>query len=160
MGAIDDAMMLQDQEKVDQAAAAAHAKEYNPDGTLRADNYRQPALPKSTFPPNLKFGGHLRVNREQLKAVAGQMQTDLAQLQSDLQALNSSGAGGGTVGGWDTADGFGTNAGSAYYGISQFYQKLNAVYDQVIGYLHQTAANYGDAEEASATAARSVGSDV
>jgi hypothetical protein len=159
MGAIQDEMALQDQEKVDQAAAAAHAKEYNPDGTLKADNYRHPALPKSAFPPGLKFGGHLRVDRAQLAAVAGQMQADLASLQKTLQTLNSGGPGGSTLGGWSTADGMGANAGNAWWGISSFYQALNDVYDQVIGYLHQTASNYGDAEETTATAARNVGSD-
>jgi hypothetical protein len=159
MGAIGDEMALEDQEKVDQAAAAAHAKEYNADGTLKADNYRSPALPESKFPPGLKFGGQLRVNREQLTTVATQMQADLSELQATLQTLNNGGPGGSTVGGWTTADAMGTNAGNAWYGISSFYQELNTVYDQVIAYLHQTAGNYGDAEETTATAARNVGSD-
>lgn len=161
MGAIGDEMALQDQEKIDQAAAAQHAKEYNPDGTLKSANYRAPVLAKSTFPPHLNFGsGELRVNREGLTNVARAMHGDLASLQNTLQTLNNGGAGGGTVGGWTTADNFGTNAGSAYWGISNFYQQLNAVYDQVIAYLQRTASNYADAEAETTVAANNVGSDV
>ncbi len=159
MGAIGDVMALEDQEKLDQAAAANQAREYNADGTLKADNYRPPKLPESTFPADIRFGGQLRVNRDGLKAVASQMATELSQLQSTLQALYNGGAGGATLGGWSTADAMGNNAGSAWYAISTFYQELNTVYDQVIGYLRQTASNYGDTEDITAAAARNVGSD-
>jgi hypothetical protein len=160
MGAIQDEMALRDQERLDQAAAAAHAKEYNADGTLKADNYRPPALPESKFPPNLKFGGKLRVNRGELNTVAKAMHGDLTDLQNALQTLNNGGPGGSTLAGWGTADALGTNAGNAWYGISSFYQALNTVYDQVIASLYQTAGNYQDAEETTAAAARDVGSDV
>jgi hypothetical protein len=160
MGAIGDVMALEDQDKLDQAAAAAHAKEYNPDGTLKADNYHGPAPVQSTFPAGLTHGGgEFHVDRDQLTTVANNMKTDLASLVSALQGLYNGGAGGATVGGWDTADGFGNNAGSAFYGISTFLSDLNQVYDTVIGYLHRTATNYGDADSATATAAGKVGSE-
>jgi uncharacterized protein YukE len=161
MGAIGDEMALQDQEKVDQQAAAANiAKVYNADGSAKANDYHPPKLPVSAFPPNLKVGGQLRVNGDELTKVAANMAKDLARLQATLQELNGGGPGGGTLGGWPTAAAMGNNAGQAWYGISTFYQNLNTVYDQVISYLHQTAGNYGDAEDATAAAARNVGSDV
>jgi hypothetical protein len=158
MSGIGDAMALQDQEKIDQAAAAAHARQYNPDGTLRADNYRPPARPESTFPPGLTFGGHLQVNREGLTQVARQMRSDLTELQGNLQQLCGRGAGGGSLDGWDTAAALGANASNAYAAITTYYQQLNAVYEQMIAYLQQTAQNYGDAEDTTAAAARNVGS--
>jgi hypothetical protein len=161
MGAIGDAMALEDQEKIDQqAAAAAHAREYNLDGTLKADNYHPPALPGSTFPPGLtRGGGEFHVDRGQLMTVANNMKTDLASLVSALQGLYGGGAGGATLAGWGTAEAVGNNAGSAFYGISTFLSDLNQVYDTVIGNLHQTAANYDDADSATATAASKVGSE-
>jgi hypothetical protein len=160
MGAIGDVMALEDQEKLDQEAAAAHAKLYNANGTLKADDYRPPPLHESAFPTDISFGGELRVNRDGLTAVAGSMGQELTQqLQPGLQALNNGGAGGGTIGGWDTADALGTNLSNAWYAISSAYQRLNAVYDEFVTYLRQTASNYGDAEDATTTAARNVGSD-
>ena len=76
-----------------------------------------------------------------------------------MQTLNNGGVGGGTIGGWQTADALGTNLGNAWYAISSAYQHMNAVYDEFVTYLRQTASNYGDAEEATTTAARNVGSD-
>lgn len=160
MGAIDDVMALEDQEKLDQEAAANHAKLYNANGTLKADDYRPPTLPKSTFPADISFGGELRVNRGGLTAVANAMNGELTgQLQPGLQKLNNGGAGGGTIGGWQTADALGTNLSNAWYAISSAYQRLNAVYEEFVTYLSQTAGNYADAEEATMTAARNVGSD-
>jgi hypothetical protein len=159
MGAIQDAMALADQQKIDQQAAAANAQPFNPDGSGKVNDFHMPALPQSTFPPNLTAGSELRVNRDQLTTVAANMKTDLAQLEATLQTLYSGGSGGATVGGWDTADGLGNNAGQAYYGISTFYQNLSAVYDQVIGYLGQTVTNYADAESTTATAAGNVGTN-
>jgi hypothetical protein len=157
MGAIQDVMALADQQKIDQQAAAANAQPFNPDGSGKANDFHMPALPQSTFPPTLAAGSELRVNRDQLTTVAANMKTDLAQLEATLQTLYGGGSGGATVGGWDTADGLGNNAGQAYYGISTFYQNLSTVYDQVIGYLHQTVTNYADAESTTATAAGNVG---
>jgi hypothetical protein len=160
MGAIGDVIALEDQEMLDHAAAAAHAKEYNPDGTLKADNYHPPAQAQSTFPAGLTHGGgEFHVDRDQLVTVANNMKTDLARLVSALQQLYNGGAGGATLGGWETADALGNNAGSAFYGISTFLSELNTVYDTVIGNLHQTAINYGDADSATATAAGQVGSE-
>jgi hypothetical protein len=157
MSGIGDSMALQDQQKIDLAEAAAHARTYNPDGTLRADNYRPPPPPQSTFPPGLKFGGHLEVNREGLTAVAAQMRTDLNQLQANLQQLWGNGTGAYTLYGWETAEALGANASNAFAAITSFYQELNAVYEQMIAYLQQSAQNYGDAEDTTAAAARNVG---
>ncbi len=159
MGAIQDQMALADQQKIDQQAAAANAQQFNPDGSGKANDFHMPGLPTSTFPPNLKAGSELRVNRDSLTTVAANMQADLAQLETTLQTLNGGGSGGATVGGWTTADALGNNAGQAWYGISTFYQNLSTVYDQVIGYLHQTVTNYADAESTTATAAGNVGSN-
>jgi uncharacterized protein YukE len=107
----------------------------------------------------LTAGSDFKVNRDELTQVASQMGKDLASLNAALQTLGNGGAGGSTVGGWETADGFGNNSGQAWWGIYSFVQELNGVYDQVIGYLHQTAANYNDAEQTTAAAASNVGAD-
>src|SRR5260370_6743808 len=89
MGAIQDVMALADQQKMDQQAAAANAQPFNPDGSGKANDFHMPALPQSTFPPSLKAGSELRVNRDQLTTVAADMKTDLAQLEATLQTLYS-----------------------------------------------------------------------
>jgi uncharacterized protein YukE len=151
-------MALTDQEKVDQHAPVASGQGgYNPDGSGKANDFHPPQLPQSSWPPGLAAGGQFRVHRDTLTQVATQMNADLTALQDTLSTLNSGGSGGATLGGWETADGMGNNAGQAYYGISTFYQTLNDVYDQVIGYLRQTVTNYADAETSTATAANNVG---
>ncbi len=160
MGAIDDVMALDDQEKIDQQQAANNnARLYNADGSAKANDFRPPKLPESAFPGGLNTGQELTVNRDQLSAIKGQMGRDLASLQATLQQLTSDGAFGGAIGGWDTADAFGSNATNAYEGITQFIQALNAAYDLVIGNLGQTVANYADAEATTASAASRIGAD-
>jgi hypothetical protein len=161
MGAIGDHMALTDQEKLDQQTPAGSGQSgYNPDGSGKVNDFKPSGLPTSNWPPGLKADGQFSVHRDALTRVAGQMNADLTELQNTLSTLNGGGAGGATLGGWETADGMGNNAGQAYYGISTFYQSLNDVYDQVIGYLHQTVTNYADAETTTATAANNVGTDV
>jgi hypothetical protein len=157
MSGIGDALALEQQDKIDQQQAASNARLYNADGSGKFNDYHPPQLPESAFPARLAAGKNLTVNRDQLAAVATQMQNDLIKLQATLQQLNNGGPGAATIGGWSTAEAFGNNAGSAYYGIAQFYQALNAAYDEVISYLRQTASNYADAESSTASAARSVG---
>lgn len=160
MGAIQDQMALTDQEKLDQQAPAVSGQGgYNPDGSGKANDFHPSELPQASWPPNLTVAGRFSVHRDTVAQVASQMGTDLSALQNTLDTLNSSGAGGATLGGWVTADGMGNNAGQAYFGISTFCQTLNDVYDQVIGYLRQTVTNYADAETATATAANNVGTD-
>ncbi len=87
------------------------------------------------------------------------MGPELARLQAAWQQLSSTGAFGGSIGGWTTSDAFGGNASNAYEGITQFMQALNAAYDMVIGVLGKTAANYADAETTTASAASKIGAD-
>lgn len=149
---------LADQEKLDQQAPAVSDQGgYNPDGSGKANDFHPSELPKSSWPPGLRADGQFSVHRDALTQVTRQMGADLTDLQSTLDTLQSAGAGGATLGGWETADGMGNNAGQAYHGISTFYQTLNNVYDQAIGYLHQTVTNYADAETTTATAANNVG---
>ncbi|HTW00419.1 MAG TPA: hypothetical protein VMF87_08960 [Streptosporangiaceae bacterium] len=159
MGAIGDEMALQDQEKLDQQQAAQNAREYNADGSAKANDFRPPKLPESTFPKGLDSGKELTVDRGQLNVVRGQMAADLARLQGTLSQLQGEGAMGGAIGGWTTADGFGSNATNAYEGISQFIQALNSAYDLVIGNLSKTVTNYADAEATTASAASRIGAD-
>ncbi len=159
MGVIQEETVLADQEKLDQQQAAQNAREYNPDGSAKANDYRPPKLPESTFPKGLTGGRELTVDRGQLNVVRGQMATDLARLQGTLQQLVSDGAFGGAIGGWVTADAFGSNASNAYEGITQFIQALNEAYDLVIGNLSKTVANYADAETTTAGAASQIGAD-
>jgi hypothetical protein len=160
MGVIQDQAALADQEKLDQQAPAVSGQGgYNPDGSGKANDFHPPQLPRSSWPPGLTAGGQFSVHRDALTQVASQMGADLAALRNTLDTLNGAGAGGATLGGWETADGMGNNAGQAYYGISTFYQTLNDVYDQVICYLRQTVTNYADAETTTATAANHVGTD-
>jgi uncharacterized protein YukE len=161
MGAIQDHMALTDQEKLDQQVqATSDHSGFHQDGSGKINDYHPPRLPQSNWPPGLKADGQFSVHRDALTQVAGHMGADLTELQNTLSALNGGGAGGASLAGWATADGMGNNAGQAYYGISTFYQALNDVYDQVIGYLHQTVTNYADAETTTATAANNVGTDV
>jgi len=159
MAAIGDEMALADQEKLDQHQAPQNGSEYNPDGSAKANDFRPPKLPESAFPMGLNSGKELTVDRGQLNAVRGQMAADLARLQGTLQQLSGDGAFGGAIGGWSTADAFGSNATNAYEGITQFIQALNAAYDLVIGNLSKTVANYADAETTTAGAAGQIGAD-
>ncbi|HUA27817.1 MAG TPA: hypothetical protein VMC03_02945 [Streptosporangiaceae bacterium] len=159
MGAIGDEMALQDQERLDQQQAAQNAREYNADGSAKANDFRPPKLPESTFPKGLNSGKELTVDRGQLNVVRGQMAADLARLQGTLSQLQGEGAMGGAIGGWTTADAFGSNATNAYEGITQFIQALNKAYDLVIGNLSKTVANYADAEATTASAASRIGAD-
>ncbi len=158
MGAIQDRMALTDQDKLDQQAAAASKSAYNADGSGKANDFHPSALPQSTWPAHLSTGGDFSVHRDTLTKVAGQVGQNLTALQNSLNNLNSGGAGGATLGGWETADGMGNNSGQAYFGISTYHGQLNDVVDQVIGYLHDTAANYADAEDTTTAAANNVGS--
>lgn len=157
MGGYGDVLALEQQDKLNQQQAAINARLYNADGSGKANDYRPPKLPESAFPSGPAASKDLTVNLDQLNAVATQMRADLIRLQATLQQLNNGGAGGETIVGWATAEAFGSNAGSAYWGISQFYQALNAAYDEVISYMRQTASNYADAESSTVSAARSVG---
>jgi uncharacterized protein YukE len=160
MGGYGDALALEQQEQLDQQQAAANSRLYNPDGSGKANDFTPPALPDSAFPPSVAGGTELSVNTDQLQTIAAQMHGDLAQLQATLQTLNNSGIMGELIGGgWSTPESLGSNAGSAYWGISQFYQDLNQAYDMVIGYMRQSASNYADADATTASAARSVGSE-
>jgi uncharacterized protein YukE len=163
MGAIADAMALADQDKLDKQAAVVRVvseHEYNTDGSAKAKDYLFRELPPSKWPSHLSAGGRFSVHPDALTGVAKQMGADLAELQSTLNKLKGRGAGGATLGGWATADGIGNNAGQAYYGIFTFYTVFNDVYDQVIGYLHQTVANYAIAENTATIAANNVGTDI
>jgi uncharacterized protein YukE len=156
---IGDALELAQQERLDQQQAASNASQYNPDGSAKADDFRPPKMPRSAFPASLDVGTQLRVNTDQLTAVKNQMGPDLAKLQAAWQQLSGTGAFGGAIGGWITADALGGNATNAYEGITQFMQALNAAYDMVIGALGKTAANYADAETTTASAASQIGAD-
>ena len=159
MSGVGDALELAQQEKLDQQQAANNARQYNADGSAKANDFRTPRMPQSALPASLDASGQLRVNRDQLAAVKNQMGPELARLQAAWQQLSSTGAFGGSIGGWATSDAFGGNATNAYEGITQFMQALNAAYDMVIGVLGKTAANYADAETTTASAASKIGTD-
>jgi len=156
---IGDAQELAQQEKIDQQQAANNARQYNADGSAKANDFRAPKIPQSAFPASLDAAGQLRVNTDQLAAVKNQMGSDLARLQAVWQQLSGDGAFGGAIGGWATSDAFGGNASNAYEGITQFMQALNAAYDMVIGVLGKTAGNYADAETTTASAASKIGAE-
>lgn len=156
MGGAGDARILQQQA---QEQAAQNAKTYNPDGSAKANDYRPPALPASSFPELTGGNGHFEVHTDRLRQVATQMGGELDRLYSSVMDIYNNGYGGAELTGWSTADQFAANAGSAYDGISQFHSDLNNAYQLVIGNLHKTAVNYADAESASSSAARTVGSD-
>lgn len=160
MGGSFDAKMLQQQDQLNQQQSAGDAQQYNPDGSAKANDYRPPPLPQSSFPSlGPAGGGHLMVDRGRLAQVATQMTADLARLRATLQTLYADGAGGEMIGGWPTANAFGGNAGNAYQGISQFYANLNDAYDLVISNIHQTVTNYADAEDSTVSAVHRVGPD-
>ena len=159
MSGVGDALELAQQEKLDQQQAANNARQYNADGSAKANDFRTPKMPQSAFPASLDASGQFRVSTDRLVAVKNQMGPDLARLQAAWQQLSGNGAFGGAIGGWTTSDALGGNATNAYEGITQFMQALNAAYDMVIGALGQTAANYADAETTTASAASKIGAD-
>lgn len=156
MGAIGDVMALEDQEKVDKQAAAANAR---PGSPVKIDGFHGAKLPESAFPKGLKADGEFRVVPDQLDSVKSQMVRDLGRLQSTLSQLTSYGSFGSAVGGWETADAFGSNALNAYEAITQFMQALNSAYDLVANNVGRAAQNYSDADATTASAASTIGSE-
>ena|SRR5215472_14636290 len=159
MGGAFDEKMLQQQQQTDRQQAAQNGQQYNADGSGKANDYRPlpPPQPPPSIPgPTGAVGKDLVVDRDRLTSVATQMGTDLNRLQATLQQLFSDGAGGAMIAGWPTADAFGANAGSAYNGISEFYQDLNIAYDQVITNIRQAVSNYADAEDSTVSAVHGI----
>lgn len=158
MGGSFDAMMLSHQDALDQAAAKNAAPQ---SGTSpAAAGFRAPSLHISAFPGHAGAGGGFHVDSDQLKNVAGQMGQDANALQGGLSTLNGEGPLAQLVAaGWETSDNLGANTGAAWDAISSFMQDLQNVYDQMTGNLHKTAANYADANSASATAANYVNTE-
>ena len=160
MGAIDDAMELREQDKIDQQQAANNARLYNPDGSARANDFVMPRMPQSAFPASLGHAGsELSVDTGQVGTVRTNMAANLKQLEATLSQLVSNGDFGAAIGGWDTADGFGSNTLNAYEGITQFMQALSSSYDSVTGNLAKTVVNYDDTETTIASAAGRIGSE-
>ena len=156
MGAIADVMALEDQEKLDQQAAAASTPPKDP---VKVDGLHMPKMPASAFPKGLKASGEFRVSPDQLTSVKSQMVSDLGGLINTLSQLTSYGAFGSAIGGWETADGFGSNALNAYEALTQFIQALNSAYDMVATNVGKAALNYTDADDATQSAARRVGAE-
>lgn len=156
MGAIADVMALEEQEKLDQEAATASAAPKDP---VRTDGFHPPKMPASAFPKGLKASGRFHVDPDQLTSVKAQMVSDLARLQDALSSVINYGAFGSAIGGWDTADAFGSNALNAYEAITQFMQALNTAYDLVANNVGRAAQNYKDADDTTQSAAGSVGSE-
>jgi uncharacterized protein YukE len=157
MGAIADVMALEDQQKLDQEAAAAASAP--PKDPVKTGGFHKPNLPTSTFPKGLKAGGEFHVDPDQLHSVKSQMTGDLGRLTSALSQVVSYGAFGSAIGGWDTADAFGSNALNAYEAITQFMQALATAYDLVAGNVGKAAQNYTDADDTTQSAASTVGSE-
>jgi hypothetical protein len=156
MGAIADVMALEQQEKLDQEAAAAGAPLKD---SVKVEGLHMPKMPASAFPKGLKAGGEFRVDPDQLTSVKAQMVSDLAGLADALSQLTSYGAFGSAIGGWDTADGFGSNALNAYEALTQFMQALNSAYDMVATNVGKAAQNYSDADATTQSAASRVGAE-
>ena len=156
MGAIADVMAMEDQDKLDRQAAAANAKPTSP---VRVEGFHKAKNPTSAFPKGLKADGQFRVVPDRLTSVKTKMLQDLNRLQSSLTQLTNEGIMGSAVGGWDTADAFGSNALNAYEAITQFMQALNSAYDMVAGNVGRAAQNYSDADATTAAAASQIGSD-
>ena len=142
--------------RISQQAAAASAQPKDP---VKTDGLHMPKLPASAFPKGLKASGEFHVSPDQLNSVKAQMVSDLAKLTNALSQVSSYGAFGSAIGGWDTADGLGSNALNAYEGLTQFIQALNTAYDMVAGNVGKAAQNYSDADATTASAASRVGSE-
>jgi uncharacterized protein YukE len=156
MGAIADVMALEDQDKLDRQAAAANAKPISP---VRVEGFHKAKTPTSTFPKGLKADGQFRVVPDELNSVKAKMLKDLNRLQGALTQLTNEGAMGSAIGGWDTADAFGSNTLNAYEAITQFMQALNSAYDMVAGNVGRAAQNYSDADATTASAASQIGTE-
>jgi uncharacterized protein YukE len=156
MGAIADVMALEDQEKLDQQAAAASTPPKDP---VKIDGFHMPKMSASAFPKGLKASGEFRVSPDQLTSVKSQMLGDLPGLIATLSQLTSYGAMGSAIGGWETADGFGSNALNAYEALTQFIQALNTAYDMVATNVGKAALNYTDADDATQSSASRVGAE-
>src|SRR3984885_4878666 len=150
MGAIADVMMLEDQEKLDQQAAAASAA---PKDSVRTDGFRKPKLPASAFPKGLKASGRFHVDPDQLKSIKAQMVTDLGRLEDALSSVSSYGAVGSAVGRGGAADAMRGEPPHAHEAITQFMQALNTAYDLVASNVGKAAQNYTDADDTTRSAA-------
>jgi len=159
MGGYGDVLAMEEQAKIDKEQAAQNARLYNPDGSAKSNDFVMPKLPKSAFPADLSAGKELRVNEGKVSSVRGQMSKDVGRLEATLSQLVSEGAFGGAVGGWSTADAFGSNATNAYEGITQFIQALNSAYGMVGGHLAKSVINYSDADTTTASAASRIGAE-
>jgi hypothetical protein len=160
MSGIGDAMAIQEQDKLDEQQAANNARLYNPDGSAKANDFVKPKPPVSVFPAGLADAGtELTVNTDQVGNVRGQMGSNLKDLQTTLTQLISNGEFGAAIGGWSTADGFGSNVLNAYEGITQFLQDLNSAWDLVTANLAKAVTNYADTESTIASQASKIGSE-
>jgi hypothetical protein len=157
---IGDSRTLEEQNKIDEQLAANNARQYNPDGSAKANDFVKPKPLQSTFPARLGHAGsELMVNTAQVGTVRTNMTANLKQLEAISSQLVSNGDFGSAVGGWSTADGFGSNTLNAYEAITQFMQDLNSAYDRVTANLAKTVVNYDDTESTIASAASKVGSE-
>lgn len=161
MGGYFDSLMMDQQNKLDQAAAAASA-------IPKDDGAKFPSTPAFHSPASLhmqaftaKGGGEgFSVEPSQLQNVASTMgSTDTSTLAAGQVVLNSGGPMGQiATGGFEAGDGLATNFGLAFQGVSTYLQQLMDVYQETVAALHKTVANYTGAESDNVAAANSVNS--
>ena len=171
MGGYFDALMLAQQDRLDQEAAQAKQ-----DASVRAHDkasiapvpaYREHGLGLHSF-PNMggagggAAGGGFAVYSDQVASVASSMgTTDVNTIEDGQTKLNNGGPFGLiSTAGWMTADNLASNFGIAYQAVSTYMQDLLNVYHQTVTALRKNAANYDDADSTSAADANRVGGEV
>ena len=149
-----DSLPATNQESLDQAVADPWQA---PSLPPPPPNFSAPPLHVARLASQPAVGAGFSVETPQLTNVAGAMNSDQSTTQSGLNALNNDGPLAALVaGGWSTSNDLGTNAESAYFGVSALTSKLLSSYDQMGAFLRKAAVGYNEADDSVAGAARSV----
>jgi uncharacterized protein YukE len=158
MGGYGDAIILADQDKLDQEAAQNAATAQAGPSHVAVSGFKKPSLSIKGFPTHATGGSGFSVDASQVKTVATKMGGDVNTLNSGLNQLDGEGPMAQLIAaGWDTSNALGANAGNAWNAISTFMQDLHNTYNQMTNTMHKTASNYAEADDASATAVTNVG---
>jgi Excreted virulence factor EspC, type VII ESX diderm len=145
---------------------------YNSDGSGKGNDYSSgqgydPDGGAAKSPPAVSSwsvqdpGKVLYVKPAVLNQVADALQEDITNTQTVLQDLQEIGAQlRPAMGQWPTGQTFGYMVQDALTQVTQIHQQLIQAHTDLVGRLHTTAAQYGDAETGNQTSVKAVGQQV